>query len=65
MLFEKKKINGIQDGARKLLGGRSLGLAKKFVWVFPSDVTEKHEQTRWLTQYMGALCTIYSILLRN
>ena len=43
MLFEKKKINGIQDGARKLLGGRSLGLAKKFVWVFPSDVTEKHE----------------------
>ena len=31
----KKKINGIQDGAKKLWGGRSLGLAKKFVWVFP------------------------------
>ena len=35
MLFGKKNNNGIQDGAKKLSGGRSLGLAKKFVWVFP------------------------------
>ena len=34
-MFEKKIINGIQDGAKKLWGGRSIGLAKRFVWVFP------------------------------
>ena len=33
-MFEKKKINGIQDGAKKLWGGRSIGLAKNSFRVF-------------------------------
>ena len=30
--------------------GHLTGLAKKFVWVFPSDGTEKSEQTFWPVQ---------------
>ena len=29
-----------------------IGLAKKFVWIFPHYLTEKHEQTFWPTQYL-------------
>ena len=30
-----------------------IGLAKKFIWVFPYDGTKKFERTFWPTQYMA------------
>ena len=37
-------------GSGKLFFLYYIGLAKKFIWVFPSDVTGKPERTFWPTQ---------------
>ena len=33
----------------------NIGLAKKFIWVFPQDYIEKAQQTFWATKYIRLL----------
>ena len=47
-LFRKQKKIPSKMNKNKF---RSIGLAKKFVQVFPYDVTGKPERTFWPTQY--------------